>query len=107
MGNIPLTIAQGAPQFCSPIQSIDPYNLPKGQFQTNSILPIGFIESTPDPGYPQQISPYGDQSSFTTPYTQPTLYSQTQQHNQSQLTNPDLDTQQPVFNPSYPNLNPK
>lgn len=120
MGNIPLTIAQDAPQFHDPAQSTDLNNFPNGQLQTNSTLPIGFIEPTPIPGFPQQISPY-DQPPFTPPYpqqsmvpahtnipyAQPVLYPQTQQYNQSQLPYPDLNTQQPAFNPSYPNLNPE
>ncbi|VVC26826.1 Arrestin-like, N-terminal,Immunoglobulin E-set,Arrestin C-terminal-like domain [Cinara cedri] len=104
MGNIPLTIAQDAPQYCYPAKSTDPNNPLNGQLQTNSTVPIGFIEPISTPGFPQQ-SMVPAQSNI--PYTQPALYPQTQQYIQSQLPYPDLNTQQPAFNPSYPNLNPE
>lgn len=110
MGNIPLTIAQDAPQFGIPIQSLNQNDPSNGQFTTDSTNPINL--PAPIPGFAQQISPYG-QPPFTSPYPQqimnPTqisgqssLYPQTQVYNQSQLPYPDVNIQQPAFNPSYP-----
>lgn len=106
LGNIPLTIAQDAPQFGYPTQSLDPNNLSNGQFPTNSAQPLGFIENAPVPGFAQQVPPYGAQP-FTSPYPQqPSLYPQPQVNGQSQLPYPDVNIQQPAFNPSFNNLNP-
>lgn len=105
MGNIPLTIAQDAPQFGIPIQS------PNQNDPTNSAYPVNL--PAPIPGFAQQVPPYG-QPPFTSPNPQltmdptlissqpPSLYPQMQTYNQSQLPYPDVNIQQPAFNPSYP-----
>lgn len=118
MGNIPLTVAPDAPQFGYPTQSFNQINPPNGQFPPNYIQPIGFNEPTPVPGFAQQVPPYGPpfvnspypQQSMVpaqniAPYVQPSLYPQTQVYNQSQLPYPDVNVQQPAFNPSYQNSN--
>lgn len=114
MGNIPLTIAQDAPQYGIPAQSSNENYSFNGQFTTNSTDPINL--PPPVPGFAQQVPPYS-QPPFTSPYPQqsmipvqiaggqPSLYPQTQVYNQSQLPYPDVNIQQPAFNPSYQNLN--
>jgi hypothetical protein len=116
MGNIPLTIAQDATQFGYPTQP-NQNNPLNEQFPTNSVQPVGFIDPAPVPGFAQQV-PYG-QPPFPSPlypqqsmnpaqntgYIQP-LYPQAQLNNQSHLPYPELNEQQPTFNPSYQNLNP-
>jgi len=113
MGNIPLTIAQDAPQFGIPTQTPYQDNSLNGQFITNSNNPITL--PAPVPGFAQQVSPYG-LPPFTSPYPQqtinpaqttgqPLLYPQMQEYNQPQLPYPDVNIQQPAFNPSYQNLN--
>lgn len=111
MGNIPLTIAQDTPQIGFPTLPSNPSN---GQSSTGPSL--GFIEPAPVPGFAQQVPPYGSQP-FTSPYpqpptipaqsskpyVQPSLYPQVD--NQSNLPYPNVNTQQPAFNPSYINLN--
>lgn len=111
MGNIPLTIAQDAPQFGIPIQSPNQNDPSNGQFPTNSAKPINLL--APIPGFAQQVPPYG-LPPFTSPNPQqtmdpaltssqpPSLYPQMQMYNQSQLPYPDVNIQQPAFNPSYP-----
>lgn len=129
MGNIPLTIAQDAPQFGYPSQPTNEsfhtqptnasYPLPSGQFPTNPTQPLGFIQPTPIPGFAQQIPPYGpppftspyqqptiSASTATTPYSQPSLHPQTQGFNEPQLPYPNINVQQPAFNPAYQNPNP-
>lgn len=118
MGNIPLTIAQDAPQFGYPNQSSNQINLLNGQLPPNYTQPIGFNEPTSVPGFAQQVPPYGPVP-FTSPYPQqsmvpaqsvtsyiqPSPYPQTQVFNQSQLPYPNTNIQQPAFNPSYQTLN--
>lgn len=116
MGNIPLTIAQNAPQFGYPTQP-NQNNPLNEQFPNNSVQPVGFIEPAPVPGFAQQVpscgqppftsAPYPQQSMNTAPYTQPVLYPQTQLYNQSQLPYPGINVQQPTLNSSYHNLNPE
>lgn len=113
MGNIPLTIAQDTPQFGFPTQPPDQNNPSNGQFPTNSGQSLGFIEPAPVPGFAQPVPPYG--SPFTSPYPQqssippqsttiqPSLYPQIDI--QSSLTFPNVNMQQPAFNPSYSNFN--
>lgn len=110
MGNIPLSIAQDAPQFGIPIQSPnqnDPLNV---QSPTNSTNPVNL--PAPIPGFAQQVPPYG-QPPLTSPYPQqtmdptqisgqPSLYPQMQMYNQSPLPYSDVNIQQPAFNPAYP-----
>lgn len=121
LGNIPLTVAQDAPQFGYSAQ-LPGQNYPTNeQFPTNSSQTIGFIAPTPVPGFAQQVAPYGPPS-VTSPYpqqsvfpvptantfsVQPGLYPQTQEYSQSQLPYPDVNVQQPPFNPSYQNMNPE
>lgn len=114
MGNIPLTIAQDAPQFGYLTQSSNQINPSNIQLPPNYIQSIGFNEPSPVPGFAQQVPPYvpppyPQQSMVpaqnTTPYVQPSLYPQPLVYNQSQL--PDVNIQQPAFNPSYQNLNPE
>lgn len=111
MGNIPLTIAQDAPQFNIPVQLFDQNNPSNNQFITNPTYPTDL--PPPVPGFAQQIPPYGQPPFIPYPQQpmntaqisgQPSLYPQTQMYNQSQLPYPDVNIQQPAFNPSYPNL---
>jgi len=111
MGNIPLTIAQDAPQFGIPFQSPNQNDPSNGQFSTNSMNPINL--PAPIPGFAQQVPPPYGQPPFTSSNPQqtmdpalisgqPSLYPQMQMYNQSQLPYPDVNVQQPAFNPSYP-----
>lgn len=120
LGNIPLSIAQDASQFGFPTQP-NQNNPLNEQFPANSVPPVGFIEPAPVPGFAQKVPPYGPPSFISAPYpqqsmnsaqnpapyTQSSLYPQTQLYNQSQLPYPDVNVQQPTFNPSYQNLNPE
>lgn len=123
LGNIPLTVAQDAPQIGYPAQ-LPGQNYPANeQLQTNSIQTIGFIAPAPVPGFAQQVPPYSPPPPFTSAYpqqlvspvptaantfpVQPGLYPQTQEYSQSQLPYPDVNIQQPAFNPSYQNMNPE
>lgn len=118
MGNIPLSVAQDAPQFNFVSQSSNQVNPSNEQFPLNPTQPIGFIEPSPVPGFAQQVTPYGHPpvtspypqqaiipAQNTVPYVQPSLYPQPQTYNQSQLPYPDVNIQQPAFNPSYQNPN--
>jgi len=112
MGNIPLPISQDAHLFGYPIQSSNQINPTNIQLPPIYIQPIDFNESTPVTGFALQVPPYGlpscPQQSMVPaqniiPYVQPSLYPQPQVYNQSQL--PDVNIQQPAFNPDYQNLN--
>lgn len=94
LGNIPLTVAQGAPQFGYPAQPTEQSYPSNGQFSPNTVQPIGFIEPTPNPGFVPQVSPHG-----------PSLYPQTQDPNQSQFLPSNVNVQQPAFNPMYQDMN--
>lgn len=121
IGNIPLTIAQDAPQFSYPTQLSNQNDSSNGQFPTNYIQPIGFNEATPIPGFAQQVPPYGPPPFTSPPYPQqsmipaqnptmpyvPPSYPQTQMYNQSQLPYPDLNIQQPALSQSFQNSNPE
>lgn len=117
IGNIPLTIAQNAPQFSYPTQPLSQNNFSNGQFPANFTQNIGFIEPTPVSGFVQQVPPY-ESPPITAPYPQqsmiptqstlpqPLLYPETHVYDQSQLPYYGVNLQQPPFNPSYPsNLN--
>lgn len=130
MGNIPLTIAQDAPQFGYPNQLSDQNNLSNGQFPPGPNPPIGFVGPTPVPGFAQQVLPSGPPPPFNpsypqqvlpsgpppypqqpmgptenfTPQVNPSLYPQIA--NQSQYPYPDVNMQQPAVNSSFQNLNP-
>lgn len=122
IGNIPLTIAQDAPQFNYSTQLSNQNDSSNGQFPTNYSQLIGLNEPTPVPGFAQQVPPYGPPPSTslpypqqsmipaqntTTPYVPPSLYPQTQMYNQSQLPYPDVNVQQPGFSLSFQNSNPE
>lgn len=105
MGNIPLTIAQDAPQFNSPNQG----TVPLDQYLPNPTPTIGFVEPTPVPGYAQQApsngqqyppppsvpSPYPNQQYYPLPSDPPSAYHQTQP------LYPNINTQQPPINPTF------
>jgi hypothetical protein len=114
MGNIPLTIAQDAPQFNIPIQLPNYNNPANSQFiaPINPTYPVDL--PAPVPGFAQQIPPYGQppfipypqQTTNTSQISgQPLMYPQAQVYNPSQLPYPDGNIQQPAFNPSFQNLN--
>lgn len=129
MGNIPLTIAQDAPQFGYPNQptnqstQIQPINAsylpPNGQFSTNPAQPFGFVQPAPVPGFAQQMPSYGGPPPLTSPYpqqptfpvptatipsVQPSLYPQPKGFNQPQLPYPNTNFQQPPFDPAYQSM---
>jgi len=112
MGNIPLTIAQDAPQFNIPIQLPNYNNSANSQFISNPTYPVDL--PAPVPGFAQQIPPYGQppfipypqQTTNTSQISgQPLLYPQAQVYNPPQLPYPDGSIQQPAFNPSFQNSN--
>jgi len=104
MGNIPLSIAQDAPQFGIPTQSSNQNEPLNVQFSTNLPAPIpGFAQQVPPYGQPPLTSSYPQQTMDPTQISgQPSLYPQMQMYNQSPLPYSDVNIQQPAFNPAYP-----
>ncbi|XP_050542936.1 arrestin domain-containing protein 3-like isoform X2 [Daktulosphaira vitifoliae] len=105
LGNIPLTIAQDAPQFSFPNQVN-----PTGIYPPNPTSSFGFVEPSPVPGfaqqYPQPPMPLANPQQYLPQGGQP-AYPQYQTPNEIQPPNPGLNYPSPPFGqPVYPQYQP-